>query len=325
MFPAVLRSIALLLACGSLIACAGASDPIPAPRAASALAPAVMGDSAAAPRLTPLAGHRGAGERSVAPERGRDAALVARDRTRAVVLLYHAFDVGPEPLGISSQRFEHQLERLERDGVVLVPLSALVEFLEGARELPERVAVITIDDAHRSVYRKAFPILRRRGAPFSLGIPTAFVGKKGLATLAWDQIREMRASGLCELASHGHRHRRLGALEPRAAAAELELSRELIERETGVRPIAYFYPLGAIDSIAERRVLDAGYRAAFGATGGAIAFNAFSRFRVPRTTVHHHDRAERIAWLFSPRFLERLPRGAPLANRASPEPTLIAD
>jgi peptidoglycan/xylan/chitin deacetylase (PgdA/CDA1 family) len=324
MFQPVLRSISSLLALGWLVACAGGVK-APDPQTTVSPPPALGASSTGEPRLAPLAGTRHTGSRFVTSERARDAALAPRDRTRAVVLLYHAFDVGPEPLGLSSQRFEQQLERLERDGVVVVPLSALVEFLEGSRELPERVAVITIDDAHRSVYHKAFPILKRKAVPFSLGVPTAFVEKRGTPTLRWSQIREMIDSGLCELASHGHRHRRLGVLDARAAAEELELSRELIERETGVRPSAYFYPLGAVDSTAERRVHTAGYRAAFGATGGAIAFDAFPRFRVPRTTVHHHDRAERIGWLFTPAFLERLPVAAPLANRASPKPTAIAD
>jgi peptidoglycan/xylan/chitin deacetylase (PgdA/CDA1 family) len=324
----VLRSIAVLLASAWVLSCAGSTGFASSPRAVIAPgAQALRPLPPAPPRLGPPAGWLGSGRRFVAsrPERASESGLVPRARTRAVVLLYHAFDVGREPLGISSQRFEQQLERLRRDGVVVVPLSALIEFLEGARQLPERVAVITIDDAHRSVYHKAFPILRQRGVPFSLGLPSAFVAKPGVPTLAWEQIREMVDSGLCELASHGHRHRRLGALDARRAADELELSRELIERATGVRPIAYFYPLGAVDSIAEQRVLAAGYRAGFGATGGAIAFDAFSRSHVPRTTVFHHDGAERIAWLFSPAFLERLPLVAPLATRPATKPTLVAD
>ncbi len=231
----------------------------------------------------------------------------ARADTRAVVLLYHAFDVGKDPLGISSRRFEAHLDWLRDNGVSVVPLSALIDFVHGARTLPDKVAVITIDDAHRSVYTKAFPLLSARRMPFSLGLPTAFVEKPRQPTLKWAQIREMVASGLCELASHGHRHRRLGALESASAEQELELSRRLIEQHTGVRPIAYFYPLGAHEAPAMDRVRAAGYRAAFTASGGAIALGAYSPFALPRATVFHHDGAQRVGWLFSDAFLERLP------------------
>jgi peptidoglycan/xylan/chitin deacetylase (PgdA/CDA1 family) len=126
----------------------------------------------------------------------------------------------------------------------------------------------------------------------------------------------MVASGLCEVASHGHLHRRLDVLDERAARRELETSRALIARELGRAPLAYFYPLGARDERAEERAARAGYRAAFGATGGAIAVGHFSRFAVPRTTIEHRDDANRLAWLFSPKFLERLPITASSGTRS---------
>lgn len=229
--------------------------------------------------------------------------------TRAVVLLYHSFDVGPQPLGLSSRRFASHLEWLAQSDVHVIPLGFLIDFLEGKRRLPAKVAVITIDDGHRSVYDKAWPLLRQHGFPFALGLPTAFMGGKK-RTLRWEQIREMVGSGLCEVASHGHRHRRLGPLDAKRTHQELELSREIIAREAGVRPIAYFYPLGAHESPAPDKAANAGYRAAFTATGGAIAHGAFTPHVIPRTTVFHSDGAARVSWLFSRAFLDRLPLAA---------------
>jgi peptidoglycan/xylan/chitin deacetylase (PgdA/CDA1 family) len=292
-------------------ACSAAPSPTAnAPAAVRAAPPELKLAAASAPRLAPPGRALGPGERFAAPHVDVDdeaLALVEPEATRAVTLLYHAFDVGPDPLGLSSRRFEAHLERLSADGVAIVPLSALIEFLEGKRRLPARVAVITIDDAHESVYEKAFPILVERRIPFTLGVPTAYVGDQRSPTLAWSQIREMVATGLCEVASHGHHHRRLDVLDERSASDELETSRRLIERETGVKPLAYFYPMGHTSARAEERVERAGYRAAFGATGGAIAFGHFSTYAVPRTTVQHGDDPRRVAWLFSPKFLERLP------------------
>jgi hypothetical protein len=228
----VLRSSLLLAALG--LACASAPPRLrPPPEIAATPVPAPV----SAARLAPPGDGLGPGSRSIVPAAEPPPAphsfLVSRERTRVVVLLYHAFDVGPDPLGLPASRFVHHLDALTSLGVEFVPLSALIDFLEGKRELGERAAVITIDDGHRSVYKKAWPILRERRLPFTLGLPTAFIDQPGQVTLSWEQIREMLASGLCELASHGHRHRRLGPLDARRTREELELSREIIERETG--------------------------------------------------------------------------------------------
>jgi len=272
------------------------------------------------PRLSPPDGRRSWGQRHVSPaQAARTLAqndgqtrfrlpLVSPERTRAVVLLYHAFDTGADPLSISSRRLEGHLEWLETSDVELVSVKELVEFLEGKRQLPQRVAVITIDDGLRSTFTRAWPILRRHRARFSVGIPTLLVEKpQGFPLMTWDQIREMVDSGLCEVASHGHAHRRLVDLPARLAQEELVWSAQILERETGQRPIAFFYPLGLSDAEAEARVHAAGYRAAFGATGGAVALGSSSRLRIPRTGIFHDDTVGRFSWYFGTEFLERLP------------------
>jgi len=244
--------------------------------------------------------------------------LVSPERTRAVVLLYHAFDVGADPLSVSSDRLERQLGWLNQSNVELVSITELVEFLEGARQLPERVAVITIDDGLRSTYTKAWPILRRHHARFAVGIPTALMEEpKGFPLMSWSQVREMVDSGLCEVASHGHAHRRLVGLPERLAEEELVRSAQILEREIGQRPIVYFYPLGMSDAEAEARVHAAGYRAAFSATGGAVALGSSSLLRVPRTGIFHEDTVGRFSWYFGPEFLQRLPANWHPAPRLS--------
>ena len=128
--------------------------------------------------------------------------------------------------------------------------------------------------------------------------------------LSWDQVREMLASGLCEIASHGHRHRALPVLSKRLAAEELELSAEIIESQVGVRPLAYFYPLGALDTASMKSVQRAGYRAAFSAKGGPIAIGSSPLMRIPRTSIFHDDDLGHLAYYFSQRFFERLPETA---------------
>ena len=230
-----------------------------------------------------------------------------------MVLLYHGFDRGPDPLSVSSRRLDEQLAWLEDNQVEVVSTTELIEFLEGKRWLPARVAVITIDDGLLSTYERAWPILKRHGVRFTLGLSTRLLDepKAGLS-MTWHQVREMVDSGLCELASHGHGHRRLVGLSEKLAHEELEVSRSTIERETGRTPVAYFYPLGANDHQARRRVAAAGYRAGFTASGAPIAVNSAPRMGIPRTGIFHADGLGQFAWYFSTRNLMKVPVPAAL-------------
>jgi peptidoglycan/xylan/chitin deacetylase (PgdA/CDA1 family) len=288
-----------------------------------------LGNGPDAPRLSPPGGSRGAGLRRVDPgpteqqpvERSMRQALVEPEETRITVLLYHAFDRGKDPLSVSSARFERQIVWLVEHGVEVVALSELLEFLEGRRRLPKRVAVITIDDGVKSVHERAWPILKRHGIRFTLGLPTYYMQTpENAPMLSWEQVAEMLASGLCEIASHGHRHRALPVLGKRLAAEELELSADIIAQQTGTRPSVYFYPLGALDNASMKSVLLAGYRAAFSAKGGPIAIGSSPLMRIPRTSIFHDDDLGMLAYYFSERFYERLPETA----RAPAEPLVTA-
>ncbi len=242
--------------------------------------------------------------------------LVEPEETRAVVLLYHAFDRGTAPLSVRSRNFEKQLRWLQAEKVEIVHTSELLEFLEGSRRLPKRVAVITIDDGLKSVFEKAWPILKQLSVKFTLGLPTGVMeDPKNAPVMTWDQVRVMTASGLCEIASHGHMHRRLVGLEGRRLFEELELSRQIIQRQLGSEPVAYFYPLGAYDTRSAGEVEKRGYRAGFRASGAPVALGASSSFWIPRTSVFHDDGAH-IGYYFSQRFLSQV-RAVPVAKQTA--------
>ncbi|MEZ4374623.1 MAG: polysaccharide deacetylase family protein [Polyangiaceae bacterium] len=242
--------------------------------------------------------------------------VVDAHRTRAVVLLYHGFDRGSDPLSVSSYAFRQQMEWLKENRVEVVHLSQLVLFLRGKLLLPERVAVISMDDGMSSVYHRAWPILKRLKLPFSLGITTGLVEDRQRFTMSWDEVREMYDSGLVEIASHGHRHRGLANLPKKLIDEELTRSRELLEQRVGVSPSVYFYPLGSMDRRARDLVTEAGYDAAFTATGAPIALGTSHLAEVPRTSVFYSDSMGRFSYFFRG-FLKTIPHHL----LPKPEPT----
>jgi peptidoglycan/xylan/chitin deacetylase (PgdA/CDA1 family) len=241
------------------------------------------------------------------PARALEQPLVDPSETRALVLMYHSFDRGSADLTVDGWQLDRQLTWLRENNIEIVTTSELVSFLHGERKLPARVAVVTIDDGDKSVYKVAWPVLRKNKARFTLGLPTKLMQEnKKHRMLTWDQVREMVASGLCEVGSHGHEHKSIVHFSDVRAKRELETSRDILERETGQRPEAYFYPLGSFDARTSEIVEKVGYRAAFKATGAPVARNCNSLYSIPRVGIVHRDTVWTLGWYYGPSFLDRM-------------------
>jgi len=193
-------------------------------------------------------------------------------RHQALVITYHRFSECEGGAPISARAFAEQVRYLAAH-YTLVPLSRLAGCLR-KREIPPRLAAITIDDGYRDAYEIAFPILRKHCAPATVFVVTEFV--EGTTWLWTDKPRYLTASAAAQSVDIGIGDRNLrlelNGAASRAVAAGLinaalkPLSEEardsLIERlafELGVklpeRPPAEY---GAINWRQAREMADAG-------------------------------------------------------------------
>src|SRR5215510_7370966 len=106
-------------------------------------------------------------------------------RHQALVITYHRFSECEGGAPISARAFAEQVRYLAAH-YTLVPLSRLAGCLR-KREIPPRLAAITIDDGYRDAYEIAFPILRKYCAPATVFIVTEFV--EGATWLWTDKAR----------------------------------------------------------------------------------------------------------------------------------------
>ncbi|MFT7774185.1 polysaccharide deacetylase family protein [Roseateles sp.] len=179
---------------------------------------------------------------------------VGSDGVQAVpILCYHRFGGPPTRMNITAARFEAQMQWLATHQYQVVRLSDFAQFLAGRRALPRRSVVITIDDGYESVYRQAFPVLRKYGFPATLFVYSDFVGSRD--GLSWQQMEEMQRSGLIDVQAHSKSHRNLvDRLSSENESAyrqridmELRQPRTLIEKNlgaAGARVTQYAYPYG---------------------------------------------------------------------------------
>src|SRR5690606_27650269 len=204
------------------------------------------------------------------------------------VLLYHSIGSNASRPSVKMSAFRQQLAWLREHDVEVIRLSQLLDFMEGKLRLPRHAAVITIDDGELNGYEVAYPILKEQGLPFALGIATRTIDQhRSRGALNWDQIREMVNSGLCEVASHSVTHRAMTSLPDEVALRELERSRAKLEQILGLRPEAFFYPLGDHDRRIRRLTRQSGYRAAFVAQGGPTTLST-PRYWIRRYDVKPH-------------------------------------
>jgi peptidoglycan/xylan/chitin deacetylase (PgdA/CDA1 family) len=187
------------------------------------------------------------------------------------ILVYHRFGGNvADRMTVRTSVFEGQLEHLARQGYIVIPLKRLVAHLRGDEPaLPPRSVVITVDDAHRSVYTEALPLLRRHRIPVTLFVYPSAVSHADYA-MTWEQLRELAATGLVDIGSHTYWHpnfakekRRLTEVAyQRLVEDQLRRSRSELERRLGTPVDLLAWPFGVYDDELMYKAAGAGYVAA---------------------------------------------------------------
>jgi poly-beta-1,6-N-acetyl-D-glucosamine N-deacetylase len=214
------------------------------------------------------------------------------------VLSYHDVrdditnDLDPDRYAVSTERLVEHIEWLLESGHTLVSLDDLLMAERGGAPLPPGAVLLTIDDGLRSVYTRVFPILQLYQAPAIVAVVGSWLDAPpgwtleydGIGTLtrddfvSWDELREMKASGLVEVATHTYDlHRGVlanpfgneqpaavtriydpksesyEAEEPHRARIRNDLKRasRRLEEELGAPPRAVVWPFGAYSGVAE--------------------------------------------------------------------------
>jgi len=146
-------------------------------------------------------------------------AQVAGGDSRLIILCYH--EVGPQgersadPFAVDARSLVKQLEWMKGQGYQFVSVEDVLADRAGKKPLPARAVLLSFDDGYRSMYTNVFPVLKMFHAPAVIALVGSWLqapagGKVMYGDtlvprsnfLDWAQIREMRDSGLIEVANH---------------------------------------------------------------------------------------------------------------------------
>lgn len=171
------------------------------------------------------------------------------------ILMYHSIAEDDVATAISRDVFKMQMDVLEKAAVPVVSLDDLVSARAGQGTLPDYSVIITFDDAFVDYKESAYPILRDKGFPSTVYVPTSRVGLtenwNGSLTpprplMSWDDLGELAQAGV-EIGSHTVTHPDLDALKMLNLADEIKLSKAEIDHRLGIDVKHFAPPYGGAD------------------------------------------------------------------------------
>jgi len=183
------------------------------------------------------------------------------------ILMYHSINPRQDPciksLIVSPQIFERQMRFLKSYRYNVVTLEVLAGLIKNKKKIPPRTLALTFDDGYKDNYTYAFPVLKKYNLPATIFIITNEVGRPQNDRLGWDEIKQMRDSGIISFGSHC-----LGPETLVNIKSEDDVSREIfdskmiLEEQLGQEVVAFSYPEGRFTTRIRQLVMDAGYKLA---------------------------------------------------------------
>lgn len=188
-----------------------------------------------------------------------------------VLMYHHVVPDGVEcnDASITVSRLEQDFQWLNENGYHTV----LPRELAAGQPLPEKAVLITFDDGYRSNYDLAYPLFQKYQIKAVIALIAYMPDVRAGSFLTWDMCREMNASGLVEIGSHGYAvhnaDRRKGipvsgqahGVERKEGESDadfkyrvlddLQKSYDRITAEVGTAPTYFAYPFGKTDPSAD--------------------------------------------------------------------------
>ena len=190
------------------------------------------------------------------------------------ILVYHYIRVNPVPtdrvgwnLSVTPAEFQAQMDWLHAVGAHAVSPAQVVAALSGGQALPARAVVLTFDDGYDDFATAAEPVLSRDGFVATDYVVSGFIGRPGYMTAA--DVKQAAASGFV-IGAHTVNHVNLTALPTAAAAAEIQVSKAVLEQLLGKPVLDFAYPYGGVSPSVAALVAEAGFRDAMTMDAGSV-------------------------------------------------------
>ena len=190
--------------------------------------------------------------------------VLMRSAPGVPVLNYHQVEEkNGNPLTLWPDQFETQMSYLADEGYTTITIDEMMDALENGTPLPDKPVIITFDDGYADNYEYAYPILKKYGFKATIFLIYDFTNAYP-NYLTWDQINEMKESGLIRFESHTMTHANLAELTSTDELRhEIADSHDLLSNKLGYDMHYIAYPGGRVNAEIEEITRAAGYRGGF--------------------------------------------------------------
>jgi peptidoglycan/xylan/chitin deacetylase (PgdA/CDA1 family) len=226
------------------------------------------------------------------------------------ILAYHRFGpVVADSMTVTTEVFASQLQWIQDHGYQVIPLRELIlRYFKAGSPPPPHSLAITVDDGHISVYTDLFPLAKKYRIPVTLFLYPSAISNASYA-MKWNQLREMKESGLVDFQSHTYWHpnfkKEKARLSPeeyeRFVNIQLRKSKGKLESELGKQVDLLAWPFGIYDPWLMAKAEAVPYAAAF-TIERRPASATDPRMALPRYLMTDADRGQAFEKIFTPFF-----------------------
>ena len=237
--------------------------------------------------------------------------------------MYHRFNEHKYPsTNIQMSEFKKQIELIEKLNIKYFDPKNFEKKFNQVNS--EKSIMITIDDGFESFYQNAWPFLKSKKIPFLLFISTSYVGKNGY--MNWDQILDIKNSGLGTIGNHSHSHEYLTDFTNENIIMDIKKSINIFKNKLGYNPIYFSYPFGEYGNNFKEIIKNLDFRFAFGQQSGVIDLTK-NPFELPRFPINEKygdiERFKFLVNLLPFQFKEILPEEKLLLSHQNPPNVIV--
>jgi len=184
-----------------------------------------------------------------------------------IVLMYHRFEENKYPsTNIRMVDFIKHINLIKKNNFIFVDANNFESNLLNLKK--EQKILLTIDDAFKSFYDQAWPILKNSKIPFILFVNTREVGSNGYMT--WDQIKEISKEKFAHIGNHSYSHDYLVDKGEEEITNDINLAIADFKKNLGYNSPFFSYPFGEYSNSFKSIVKNFGFKYAFGQHSGVV-------------------------------------------------------
>ena len=179
--------------------------------------------------------------------------------------MYHRFEENKYPTtNIKIADFIKQIALIKKNGFSFVDANNFENNIVNLKN--KKKILLTIDDAFKSFYDQAWPILKKEKIPFLLFVSTREVGSNGYMT--WKQIKEISQEKFVHIGNHSYSHEYLVDKTNNEIINDINLATKDLEVNLGYNSPFFSYPFGEYSNSFKNIVKELGFKYAFGQHSG---------------------------------------------------------